>query len=1114
LGGNQSTAAGKPKNLKSVVNILVVDDIETNRKLLRATLEAEGHTIFEAADGVAALAALEREQTDAVISDILMPRMDGYRLCHEVRASPRFFATPFLFYTATYTSPADRTFSLQVGADKFLTKPAPLADLLAALKQAAASAAHRQPRPAASGQELVMMKEYNERLVAKLEQKNIELEGRGRLAALSVEAAAALTSGTTLRDILQRCAEAIVNHLDAAFSRIWTLNEKENVLELQASAGLYTHIDGGHARVPVGKFKIGLIAHERKPHLTNSVIGDPRVPEQEWAKREGLVAFAGYPLVVADKIVGVAAMFARQPLPEATLAALGAIADSIALGIERKQAESALLTTHEELQRLVSRLEQTNLKLSLQATALETAADAITITSQQGEVLWVNPAFTRLTGYATEEVVGKNPRVLKSGQHDQEFYRNLWETILAGKTWRGEFTNRRKDGSLYYGEQTITPVRSDAGEITHFVGIMNDVTERRRAEEELRLTHEKLRHLLEHSPAVLYTLKIEGQNPLPVVVSDNVRRLLGFTVAESASYEWWFEHLHPDDRDRVLAVIAESMKGEGYSIEYRVRHKNGTYRWVEDNNRVVRDPAGQPAQSVGVWTDITERKRAEEQIREQARLLDLAQDAIIVCDLEDRVQFWNASAERLYGWKAAEAVGRQIRELIYPKTTAFEQAKCLLLDRGGWSGELEQVTKDKRRVLASSRWTLVRDAQGLPKSVLVINTDITERKNLETRILRSQRLESIGQLAAGVAHDLNNIIAPILMSGPMLRLGLPPAEFEQTVNRIEKSAQRGAQVIKQLMTLGRGSEGRRGVVQLRHLIKEMLKIMEETFPKSIRVEPGVPRDLWTLTADVTQLHQVLLNLCVNARDAMPQGGKLTLKAENLRLDQPSAQNPEAKAGPYVLVQVMDTGTGIPAGVIERIFEPFFTTKEPGKGTGLGLATVLGIVRGHNGFIEVESEPGQGSKFKVYLPATPEVVVPDAVETLKAQPKGRGEVILVVDDEALLRETLRTILGNAAYQVLTANDGIEAVAAFSKHQNIIKAVVCNLMMPVMDGVGVVRILKRIDPKLNIITSTGLPDDPAQSEKITELRALGVRTFLTKPYAADELLTALHEMLQEN
>src|ERR1051325_8028899 len=342
LGGNQSTAAGKPKNLKTVVNILVVDDIETNRKLLRATLEAEGHTIFEAADGVAALAALEREQTDAVISDILMPRMDGYRLCHEVRARPRCFATPFLFYTATYTSPADRTFSLQVGADKFLTKPAPLADLLAALKQAAASAAHRQPRPAASGQELVMMKEYNERLVAKLEQKNIELEGRGRLAALSVEAAAALTSGTTLRDILQRCAEAIVNHLDAAFSRIWTLNEKENVLELQASAGLYTHIDGGPARVPVGKFKIGLIAHERKPHLTNSVIGDPRVPEQEWAKREGMVAFAGYPMIVEGSVIGVIAMFARHFLSEHVTHALDSAAGQIAQYIQRKRAEDAL----------------------------------------------------------------------------------------------------------------------------------------------------------------------------------------------------------------------------------------------------------------------------------------------------------------------------------------------------------------------------------------------------------------------------------------------------------------------------------------------------------------------------------------------------------------------------------------------------------------------------------------------------------------------------------------------------------------------------------------------------------------------------------------------------
>jgi PAS domain S-box-containing protein len=256
-------------------------------------------------------------------------------------------------------------------------------------------------------------------------------------------------------------------------------------------------------------------------------------------------------------------------------------------------------------------------QLRLQGAALATAANAIIITDPKGQILWSNPAFTTLTGYTAAEAVGQTPRFLKSGQHDAAFYRELWGTILSGRVWRGELINRRKDGSLYHGEQTITPVRDEAGLITHFIGVMNDVTARKRAEEEARETHKRLQELLEYSPAVLYALKLEGEKIVPYMVSENMMRLLGFTVAESLSYEWWLGQLHPDDRERAIASIPETIANGTSRTEYRIRHKDGSYRWVDDNRRLMRNAAGAPAELVGIWADITEHKRAEE-IMQQA----------------------------------------------------------------------------------------------------------------------------------------------------------------------------------------------------------------------------------------------------------------------------------------------------------------------------------------------------------------------------------------------------------------------------------------------------------------------------------------------------------------
>jgi len=353
-------------------------------------------------------------------------------------------------------------------------------------------------------------------------------------------------------------------------------------------------------------------------------------------------------------------------------------------------------------------------------------------------------------------------------------------------------------------------------------------------------------------------------------------------------------------------------------------------------------------------------------------LLDLAQDAICVTDMEQRILYWNPGAERLYGWAAAEAAGKKADELLFRDDLAsMKKAVEILLRKGEWKGELGQATRAGRAVVVSGRWTLVLDSQGKPESILMLNTDLTEKKTLEAHSLRTQRLESIGTLASGVAHDLNNILTPIMMAVPMLRWGLTSEELEKVISTVELSAKRGADLVKQLLSFGRGVEGKRMLIQAKHLVNEMVTIAQQTFPKTISVKSEVPEDLWPVFVDSTQLHQVLLNLCVNARAAMPEGGTLFVHLENIQLDEHYvSMNPEASPGPYVRLKVSDTGTGISPEIIHKIFEPFFTTKVMGKGTGLGLSTVLGIVKSHGGFVDVCSQTGKGTTFEVYLPATP------------------------------------------------------------------------------------------------------------------------------------------------
>ncbi len=566
--------------------------------------------------------------------------------------------------------------------------------------------------------------------------------------------------------------------------------------------------------------------------------------------------------------------------------------------------------------------------------------------------------------------------------------------------------------------------------------------------------------------------------------------------------------LDPDSivvQDEHIAAAIETRATQTY--EMTVPLPDGGMRFVQALAVPRLNERGEVSGLYGTVQDITDRKRSEAVSERLASIVSSSDDAIIGKDLDGRVTSWNRGAQKIFGYIEAEIVGRSFLVLI-PEDRRDEGSYVLQQVRSGHGVEhLETVRrrKDSRLIEVSITASPIRNAAGVITGISKVVRDISDRKRLERQFLRAQRMESIGTLAGGIAHDLNNVLTPILLSLEMLRQQNPDPASLEMLDDIEQSARHGAAMVRQVLLFARGVDSPRLDVDVLHIAREIAKIARDTFLKQIEIKTIFADDLGRILGDPTQLHQVLLNLCVNARDAMPGGGTLTITADNMVLDEHHAGlNLEAKPGPYVCIRVLDTGTGIPPDKLDQVFDPFFTTKEVGKGTGLGLSSSQAIVKSHGGFIRAYTELGRGSTFAVYLPARGAADTAQSAPPPPKLPRGRGELVLVVDDEASVRHITQQTLEGFGYSALVAADGAEAIAIYAKRGEEIAVVLTDMTMPFMDGPSLIRVLRKMNPAVRIVAASGL-------DAREPIRGLGVTHFLAKPFAADVLLQTLREVL---
>jgi PAS domain S-box-containing protein len=1314
------------------------------------------------------------------------------------------------------------------------------------------------------------------RLENELKALTDELRIRAALAELSAAISANLLRRGEISEVLRTCAATMATHLDAPRVRIWTFNSDENVLELQASVGPTGPFNETGSRVPLGTAVIGRIAQSRKPRLSNTPLQEGLVEDLDVAEHQAIAAFAGYPLLIEDRLVGAMSIHASQPFGQAMSDTIAAVANQIAAGIERKRAEETLRRAEER-----------------KAAIVQSSMDAIVTIDQDGRVLGFNPAAENTFGFTEAELLGRpiadfiipaeyrqrhidglarlrdgkgsdilNRRLELTGlrkngssfpvemtvtrvtsegasvytafmrditdrrraeddlRHEREIVRSVLDTdpnLIFVKDSQGAFVLANKAMAQMYGttpdrmigrragdglpkpaeladfrrteEEVLSTGRTVALDETntlpggetrwfhtiksplvladgtiHVLGIATDITEQKRAERSKLDAQQRLQQVVASSPAVLFTLAVaDGRIAGISWISDNLFDMLGYRPSEVNVEDWWLNHIHPNDRVRAIAEAQNPLFTVGRAAhEYRFQHKNGEYRWTRTEIKLITDASGRASEAVGSWTDVTERREADDALRfAEARYHDIVENArsgIFQSDADGRFLTVNPALARIYGYdspaelmrafqngadtvyadrkiraefvrqmsergfvKAFEAKvvrkdgselwtseharaafdengcficyegtvediserkqaeeelrrseeryralfernpmpmwvydletlaflavnaaaishygytrdqflamtvqqirspeeqseagdgdvglagrtgkdvpwkhrkkdgsiievemvshwlnfdGRPARMVLVNDVTQRRQAEALrerllaileattdlvaisqvegpalyinsagrkLLGIGPdevvclsdyrpesaraviadqaiptalrdriWSGETRLRSRNGEEIVVSQVLIAHRNAMGGLECLSTIARDMRSQKHLEDQFRQAQKMEAVGQLAGGVAHDFNNLLTVINGYSEVLRSKFRPGDpVREFADRIHEAGARATVLTRQLLAFSRKQMLMPIVLDLNDLIADMERMLSRLIGEDIELRFVPDSKLGRVKVDPGQMEQVLMNLVVNARDAMPRGGKLTIETANVDLEAALPQSRHGiPPGRYARVAVSDTGCGMSEDIRARIFEPFFTTKGPEKGTGLGLATAYGIVKQSGGSIDVYSEPGIGTTFKIYLPLATEEPTLRKPDSRMVATRGT-ETVLVVEDEEDVRKLTMLVLEKLGYKVLEACNAGEAMLICQQHEGEIALMVTDVVMPNMSGCQLAKHLAPGRPKMKVLYLSGYTDDAVVSHGVIDSDT----PFLQKPYTSIALAQKVREVIDQ-
>ncbi|MCA1443791.1 PAS domain S-box protein [Ensifer sp. IC4062] len=724
------------------------------------------------------------------------------------------------------------------------------------------------------------------------------------------------------------------------------------------------------------------------------------------------------------------------------------------------------------------------------------------------QFLIVNDAAIARYGYSRSDFLNMTIRDIRP----QEDVPALLESIATGPRGHeesGVWRHQLKDGRIVFAEISSHPFDFEGRSARLIMAL--DVTKRLVAEQKSREGEELFRAVASVTADVIWDWNVSTD---AIWWSDGLKTVFGHSPEESRrNLEFWKTHVHPDDRERVLRTTQTAMdrRQQTWKDDYRFLRSDGSTAHVEDSGYIIYDHQGNPVRFVGGMTDISARKEAEDKLTQQAALLDLARDAIIVHDIDQRVLFWNKGAERIYGWTAEEAAGRSLRELLYGDdyNSNLRAYVAAVVTTGEWSGEIAQRRRDGSCITVDARCSLMRDVDGSPRSILSINSDITARLAVEEQLRQAQKLEAIGQLTGGLAHDFNNLLTVILGNAEVL---VDRLSDDENLRRLAEmswaAAQRGAELVHRLLAFARRQALEPQVVDLNSLLNGLDALLRRTISQDIEIEFLQPADLWKALVDPAQLETAILNLCINARDAMPCGGRLTIETANISLDEHFADwNADAASGQYVVMTISDTGTGMEPHVLARAFEPFFTTKEAGKGSGLGLSMVFGFAKQSNGHVKIHSQPGEGTTIKMYLPRAAQADKEKTSSPSRSKLPRGSETILLVDDNELVRTYAATQLASLGYKLVPASNGQEALDTLRKITEI-DLLFTDVVMPGrLSGLHLAEEARIIRPNLPILFTSGYADN-AQGDL-----GFGIH-FLRKPYRPSELAVKVRLMLDGN